>query len=172
VREAGGTAYTVTDDGTWHGSWHWIPDGPTYNCLIKTMSKIDANWAEIYSLRGGGSTGQYEGAHATCSAPSGPVFTVMNTNNPPPDGVYFRNSPHWNDTSRITGLGVYMNEQVQLQCYGFGDAVGPYGVTLWYYVKNVSRPTVNGQSDVGWLSTHFINDGKTGNQIDAGVPAC
>jgi hypothetical protein len=109
-------------------------------------------------------------------AASGPIFTVMNTSETLPDGVWFRNSPHTADTSRITGLGVYKNEQVQLQCYAFGDAVGPYNDSLWYYVNDVSRPTVNvngvDRPNVGFLNAHYINDGKNANVVDAGVPAC
>jgi hypothetical protein len=104
--------------------------------------------------------------------PSEPVFTVMNTSETPPDGIYFRNSPHWADTNRIFGLGVFANEQVQLHCYAFGDAIGSFNNALWYYATNVTRPTVNGQPDVGWLNAHYINDGLLANQIDAGVPAC
>lgn len=103
---------------------------------------------------------------------SGPVFTVMNTSTPPPDGVWFRNSPHTADTSRVTGLGVYMNERVELHCYAFGDEVGPYADRLWYYTTNVSRPTNDGQPNVGFLDAHYINDGKVANELDAGVPAC
>jgi hypothetical protein len=106
------------------------------------------------------------------NAASGPIFTVMNTSESLPDGVYFRNSPHTADTSRITGLGVYKNERVQLQCYAFGDAVGPYSDRLWYYVNNVTRPTVSGRADVGYLNAHYINDGKSANVVDAGVPEC
>jgi len=102
----------------------------------------------------------------------GPVFTVMNTSETLPDGVWFRNSPHVGDTSRITGLGVYMNERVELRCYAFGDAVGPYSDSLWYYTVDVSRPTNNGQPNVGYLNAHYINDGKLANQVDSGVPAC
>lgn len=105
-------------------------------------------------------------------AATGPIFTVMNTSETLPDGVWFRNSPHTADTSRITGLGVYRNEQVQLQCYAWGDAVGPYSNRLWYYVNNVTRPTVAGRADVGYLNAHYINDGKNANQVDAGVPQC
>ena len=38
---------------------------------------------------------------------SEPVYPVMNTSEYPPDGIYFRNSPDWNNTSRITGFGVF-----------------------------------------------------------------
>lgn len=102
----------------------------------------------------------------------GPIFAVMNTSETLPDGVWFRNSPHEGDTSRITGLGVYMNERVELRCYAFGDAVGPYADRLWYYVVNVSRPTNDGAPNMGYLNAHFINDGKVANEVDSGVPAC
>jgi hypothetical protein len=96
----------------------------------------------------------------------------MNTSETPPDGVWFRNSPHTWDTQRITGLGVYANEQVRLRCYGFGDAVGRYNNSLWYDVDNTTRPTVAGRANSGWLNAHYINDGKLANQVDAGVPPC
>jgi len=110
---------------------------------------------------------------AIASAASGPVFTVMNTSETLPDGVYFRNSPNWNDTSRTYGLGVFMNERVQLECYAFGQAIGPYNDSLWYYVLDVTRPTnYNGVANEGMLNAHYINDGKAANVVDAGVPAC
>lgn len=111
----------------------------------------------------------------TAPAPTpagGPIFTVMNTNETPPDGVYFRNSPHTSDTSKTPGIGVFAGEQVQLLCFGFGDAVGPYGDELWYDVRNTTRPTSSGASNIGWLNAHYINDGTGANQIDAGVPVC
>src|SRR5258708_38490024 len=93
-------------------------------------------------------------------AASGPIYPVMNTSETPPDGVWFRNSPHTADTDRVTGHGVYMNERVQLACYATGDAVGPYNDSLWYRVTNVSRPTINGQPNTGYLNAHYINDGQ------------
>jgi hypothetical protein len=106
------------------------------------------------------------------AAGSGPIFTVQNTDETPPDGIYFRNSPHTADTSRTPGIGVYKNEQVQLLCYAFGDAVGPYEDRLWYDVRDVTRPISNGASNVGWLNAHYINDDMASNQVDTGVPAC
>jgi hypothetical protein len=105
-------------------------------------------------------------------SPSGPIFTVMNTSETPPDGVWFRWAPYIADTDRVTGHGVYMNERVQLMCYGWGEAVGPYANRAWYQVLNVSRPTNAGVSNSGWLNAHYINDGLLTNQVDAGVPAC
>jgi hypothetical protein len=107
-------------------------------------------------------------------AASGPTFPVMNTSETPPDGVWFRNSPQTANTDRVTGHGVYAGDVVQLQCYAWGDAVGAYNNTLWYYANNVTRPTVsaNGQPNVGFLNAHYINDGQAANVVDAGVPAC
>lgn len=106
------------------------------------------------------------------AAASGPVFTVMNTSETLPDGVWFRNTPHVADTDRVTGHGVYMNEQVQLECYAWGDAVGPYSNRLWYLVVDVTRPVNDGVANQGYLNAHYINDGKLANQLDAGVPPC
>ena len=105
-------------------------------------------------------------------APSGPIFTVMNTDDPPPDGVWFRWAPYTADTNEITGDGVYANEQVQLKCYAVGQAVGPYNDTLWYFVQNITRPTIDGMDNEGYLNAHYINDGQLAGVVDAGVPAC
>lgn len=107
------------------------------------------------------------------AASSSPViFPVMNTSETPPDGVWFRNSPHTADTDRVTGHGVYKNERVRLQCYAWGDAAGPYNNHLWYFVLNVTRPVNDGKANQGYLNAHYINDGKAANQIDAGVGEC
>lgn len=93
--------------------------------------------------------------------PSQPIFSVMNTSESPPDGVWFRNSPHMADTDRVAGHGVYAGDQVGLHCYAVGDSVGPYNDSLWYYVDNLTRPTAlgNGASNVGYLNAHYVNDG-------------
>jgi hypothetical protein len=96
----------------------------------------------------------------------------MNTSETPPDGVWFRNSPHTADTDRVTGHGVYMGDEVQLLCYGWGDAVGPYSDTLWYQVNNLTRPSVDGHANSGWLNAHYINDDQKANVVDAGVAPC
>jgi len=107
------------------------------------------------------------------SGASGPVFAVMNTSETPPDGVYFRNSPDWSDTSRTYGLGVFANEQIQIQCYASGQAIGPYSDSLWYYVLNVTRPAnYDGAANQGMLNAHYVNDGQQADVVDAGVPAC
>lgn len=103
--------------------------------------------------------------------PSLPVFTVMNTSESLPDGVWFRNSTVNSDTDKITGLGVYAGEQVRLRCYAMGDPVGPSD-HLWYLVDNLSRTSVDGRANSGYLNAHYINDGKLADQVDAGVPHC
>jgi hypothetical protein len=103
---------------------------------------------------------------------SGPIFTVMNTSETLPDGVWFRNSPHTSDTDRVTGHGVYMGERVQEVCYAWGDAVGPYNNGLWYFVLNVTRPVNAGVENSGYLNAHYINDGTVANEIVPGVPQC
>lgn len=106
------------------------------------------------------------------SVPANPTFPVMNTSETPPDGVWFRNSPRTGDTSRITGLGIYAGEKVQLNCYAWGESVGNYGNRLWYQAQNLNRPTVVGRSNNGFLNAHYVNDGMAANQIAAGVRAC
>lgn len=103
----------------------------------------------------------------------GPTYAVMNTSETLPDGVYFRNSPNWTDTSKTFGLGVFMNEQVELECYAVGQPIGPFGNALWYYAVNTTRPVnYNGAPNEGMLDAHYIADGQPANVVDAGVPAC
>lgn len=103
-----------------------------------------------------------------------PIFTVMNTSESPPDGVWFRRSASSGDTDRATGHGVYMNDRVQVQCYVIGDAVGAYGNRIWYRAVNVTRPTVpsSGAMNSGYINTHYVSDGMTANHSAAGIPAC
>ena len=116
---------------------------------------------------GGGTTGT-----TTTGGSAAPVYGVMNTSEQPPDGVYFRSAPHTAAAVRINGYGVFANERVRLTCHASGDAVGPGSDRLWYRVTNVSRPSVAGRANAGWLNAHYVNDGKGPNVADAGVPAC
>lgn len=104
-----------------------------------------------------------------------PIFTVTNTDEAAeaaPDGVWFRNSSHAGDTDRITGLGVFRGDRVELACYTWGDAMGGHDNRLWYLVRNVSRPTVSGKSNQGYLNGHYIDDGRKSNQVDSRVHFC
>ena len=61
----------------------------------------------------------------------GPVFTVINTSETLPDGVYFRSSASMSSAQTVTSLGVYAGEQMQLQCYSgvrqSGRTTTPFG---------------------------------------------
>ncbi|MFI5497205.1 hypothetical protein [Actinoplanes sp. NPDC051859] len=100
------------------------------------------------------------------------IYTVMNTSEEPPDGVWFRNSPHTNDTDRVTGLGVYQNERVRAICWADGDAVGRYGNRIWYNAENLSRATAGGRTNAGFLNTHYVDDGMSAGHPAPGVPKC
>jgi hypothetical protein len=145
------------------GPEHWVRAGGTESNHV--------SWTTPGAPPQGG-TGPVQPTPPVAPPATHPIFTVMNTSEAPPDGVWFRNSPHTADTNRVTGLGVYVNERIQLQCYAFGDALGPYTDSLWYRVDNLTRATVNGQANAGYLNAHYINDGKNSNQVDDGVPAC
>jgi hypothetical protein len=100
------------------------------------------------------------------------TYPVMNTAEQPPDGVWFRNSPHTADTNRETGFGVYQGQSIAVDCWAAGDAVGQYGNSIWYRGLNISSPTVNGHANYGWLNTHYINDRMNANEVAPGVPNC
>jgi hypothetical protein len=105
-------------------------------------------------------------APPTSTPPSGGdlTFSVYNADG----GIYYRNSPHWADTSARAGVGVYNGDRVQLVCGSHGDAVGPGNNTAWSYVRNLTRPTIG----PGWVSEHFIDDGAPPNAFPAGEPDC
>ncbi|GLZ51680.1 hypothetical protein Acsp07_12970 [Actinomycetospora sp. NBRC 106378] len=100
-----------------------------------------------------------------------PVFTVMNTSETPPDGVWFRDNPAASGP-RLGGYGVYQNDRVQLRCYGWGESIGRFGNRLWYYSANLTRPNAPGRPNVGWLNAHFVDDRQNANAVVPGVPAC
>lgn len=70
------------------------------------------------------------GASAVALAPTasaaGPVYTVMNTSETLPDGVYYRSDANWDNAVRISGFGVFMGDQVSEDCWASGTPVGPY----------------------------------------------
>lgn len=109
------------------------------------------------------------------TAAGGPTYPVMNTSEYPPDGIYFRNGPDWNNTSRVTGWGVYAGDRVQLWCWQTGaDNVlrRSGGNNVWYIALNVTRPSRSGGENSGWINAHFVNDGTQPYQVAPGVPAC
>jgi hypothetical protein len=111
-------------------------------------------------------------AGTTVARADQPVFPVMNTSETPPDGVWFRYGPDPNQTTRTTGVGVYYGEHVRVKCYWHGTPLGPYNNDVWYYAYDVERPTAAGQSNEGWINTHYVDDGMTANQPNPAVPQC
>jgi hypothetical protein len=103
------------------------------------------------------------------------TYGVANTSEYPPDGVYFRSAPDWNTPIKVAGMGVYAGDQVHEECWQMGTNVprrdGGSNL-IWLHVSNVTRPTVAGRANVGWLNGHFINDGAAPNHAPAGVPQC
>jgi hypothetical protein len=93
----------------------------------------------------------------------GLVFPIFNAEG----GIYYRNSPHWSDTSETAGVGVYNGDKVELICGAFGDPVGPFNDTAWSYVNNLSRSVGD-----GWVNEHFINDGAPDNAFVSGETMC
>jgi hypothetical protein len=108
------------------------------------------------------------------SVTKGLYYTVKNTSETLPDGVYFRHSlqadPSHPTPTPIYGFGVFKNDEIQVSCWARGDEVS--GDRLWYYVSNVTRPTVAERSNKGWISAHYVNDGMTVNQAAPHIPQC
>jgi hypothetical protein len=114
-------------------------------------------------------------APAAAQAASGPVYPVANTSEYPPDGVYFRNGPDWNNTSRVPGWGVYRGDRVRLNCWQNGaDNVmrRSGGNNVWYIAVNVTRPARPGGENSGWINAHFVDDGAQPYKVAPGVPPC
>ena len=132
-----------------------------------------SGWVNEHFINDGQPIDQPSPGVPPCNAPppeehpsggdGGLVFPVFNAEG----GIYYRNSPHWADTSGTPGVGVYNGDQVQLICGAFGDPVGPYRDTAWSYVNNLSRSVGD-----GWVNEHYINDGRRTNQFVPGEPMC
>lgn len=103
-------------------------------------------------------------APAPSAASGSLVFSVFNAKG----GIYFRNSPNWDDTPRIAGAGVYDGDRVEVICGALGGPVGPYANRWWSYVKNLTRPSAGS----GWVNAHFIDDGMPANTPSTGEPGC
>lgn len=132
-----------------------------------------SGWVNEHFINDGSAINQPSPGVGPCHAPPPPaptpnpgglVFTVFNAEG----GIYYRNSPHWSDTSQTVGVGVFNGDTVELICGAFGDPVGPYGDTAWSYVRNLTRPGIGD----GWVNEHFIDDGAGSNQFVAGEPGC
>ncbi|MEU3624861.1 hypothetical protein BS329_18095 [Amycolatopsis coloradensis] len=81
-------------------------------------------------------------------------------------GVYWRNSPHWNDTDRIPGCGFYQGDYIHLICYDYGDAVGPHGNRLWYRAQDEKN------NSIGFINDHYLNTPGTAQNPTLNAPDC
>jgi hypothetical protein len=180
-------AERTTGFGVYNGTTievHCYQSGTTVEGSADTMweqatdvggSGYGSGWLNEHFINDGQPINQPSPGVPPCNAPPPPpppppppssgglVFPIFNAEG----GIYYRNSPHWSDTSATLGVGVYNGDQVELICGAFGDAVGPYNDTAWSYVNNLSRPVGD-----GWVNEHFINDGALSNQFVAGEPMC
>jgi hypothetical protein len=114
-------------------------------------------------------------AWARVAVAAEPIYPVMNTSEYPPDGIYFRNSPNWDDAIRVTGHGVFAGDRVRLKCWEYGTNVprrDGSSNTVWYIADNVTRPTSPLGANTGWINAHFVNDGTGPNQVASGVIRC
>ena len=68
-----GAAYIVTSNGTSHGLWHWEVNGGIYQCLLGSFPLLNADTAEIESLR---QNGFNDGATADCPPTTPTSLTV------------------------------------------------------------------------------------------------
>lgn len=140
-----------------------------------------SGWINEHFINDGQPINQPSPGVPPCNAPPAPPPPPPPPSSPPPassgalvfpifnaeGGIYYRNSPHWADTSATPGVGVYNGDQVELICGALGDPVGPYNDTAWSYVNNLSRPVGD-----GWVDEHFINDGAPDNAFVSGESMC
>jgi hypothetical protein len=160
-----GTAVPGSNDTMWEQAT--VVAGPGHG----------SGWLNEHFINDGSAINQPSPGVPPCNAPAPPpapspppssgggglVFTVFNAEG----GIYYRSSPHWADTPKISGVGVYNGDQVELICGAFGDPIGPYNDTAWSYVRNLSRSVGD-----GWVNEHYINDGAVADQFVAGEPTC
>lgn len=108
-------------------------------------------------------------AHADPDPANG-FFDIVNAGN----GIFWRNSPHWADTDHVPGHGVYNGDTVYIECWAYGDPVGPYGNTLWYDVLDMSHgQNADGNYPEGWVNDHFLDTpGTAANPQPYGLGPC
>jgi hypothetical protein len=100
-------------------------------------------------------------------ASSQAVYTVQNTDG----GIYWREDPHTADYQSISGYGPYDGYQVAVDCWAYGDPVGPYGNRLWYYAEQWSPTTYVGDGS-GWINDHYLNTPGTAANPQPVGPEC
>lgn len=146
---------------------------------VASGSGTGSGWINEHFINDGAAINQPSPGIPPCSTSPPPTTTSTPTPTTPTStsltftvdnaagGIYYRNSPHWADTSQTPGVGVYDGDSVQLICAGSGDPVGPYNNTAWSYVNNLSRNVGD-----GWVSEHFIDDGAPNDRWPAGESSC
>ena len=98
-------------------------------------------------------------------ADDGPQYTVTDT---AVGGVYSRNTPNTEDTSRTAGVGIYPGDNLTLRCgVTDGSPVGPYNNHTWYYVHDNSRS----EPDF-WANDHYLDTPNAAGQLAPGVGVC
>lgn len=101
------------------------------------------------------------------TAHADPSYHLVDADHASDGGVYYRNNPHWNDTNRTPGRGLYYGETAQLICGTWGDPVGPYANRRWHKVNNLSR-----NIGVGWLPDRYFDTPNNANQPTPGEREC
>ncbi len=86
-------------------------------------------------------------------------------------GVYWRASPHENDYQAIAGYGEYDGYTVALECWAWGDPVGPYGNTLWYFAEQYYPQPPQGDGQ-GWINDHYLDTPGTAASPEPIGPEC
>ena len=86
-------------------------------------------------------------------------------------GVYWRWGPNSADYQAIAGYGEYDGYTVTLDCWAWGDPVGPYANHLWYFAEQWSPTTYVGDG-MGWISDHYLNTPGTGANPQPIGPQC
>jgi hypothetical protein len=95
------------------------------------------------------------------------IYTVENTGG----GVYWRWDPHTADYQAISGYGPYDGYEVAIDCWAYGDPVGPYGNRLWYYAEQWSPTNYVGDGS-GWINDHYLNTPGTAANPQPIGPEC
>ena len=101
------------------------------------------------------------------AADSGQEYTITDDAS---GGVYARNSPHMEDTERISGKGIYPGDIVHLICgIPDGEPMGekPHNTT-WHKIVNESRPS---QGEF-WENDHFFNTPNKPGELAPNEPNC
>jgi hypothetical protein len=86
-------------------------------------------------------------------------------------GVYWRWGPQENAYQPIAGYGEYDGYTVALDCWAYGDPVGPYGNRLWYFAEQYSPQPTQGDGQ-GWINDHYLDTPGTAANPQPIGPEC